>query len=181
MQVPWESDSPLRRWFASKVGLISPLWAKLRRREPASNPSMPAEDPSTRATRRLQQHLKLKEIEAAISVYQKARSSIPDWQPPERVYQELVQGVVNLANWENAVAILQEYLERSRKPDVRIRLKLAQILIRHRSRPARALEVLSVIPPGSLSESLESTRAELVRRAEAMIADGVLEIDEDPR
>jgi hypothetical protein len=195
MKVPWGNGTPIHRWATGTAGKITRLWVERRlpslksirgedrskgskddSKEPAS-----AEEPTARATRRLQEHLKLKEYEAAIAIYKNARRRFPDWQPPERAYLELVQGIVNLANWEVAVEIIPEYLARSQKPDVRVRLKLAQILIRHRSRPTKALEVLAAIPAGSLSESLEATRADIVKRATAMIEDGIVEIDDDPR
>jgi len=195
MKVPWSSDTPIHRWTSGAAGVVARLWTErrlpslesireaARSQEPgsASKDQTPAEDPAARATRRLQEHLKLKEFEAAVAVYRHGRRRTAGWQPPERAYLELVQGVVHLADWDAALEIIPEYLAHSEKPDVRVRLKLAQILIRHRTRPAKALEVLAEIPSDSLSESLEATRSELTRRATAMINDGTLEIDDDPR
>lgn len=195
MKVPWGDGTPIDRWTKDAAGIAARLWAERRLPSPASireaaksqsaesgdKEQAPAEDPAARTTRRLQEHLKLKEIEAAVAIYRHGRRRIAGWQPPERAYLELVQGVVHLADWDAALEIIPDYLALSASPDVRVRLKLAQILIRHRSRPAKALEILAPIPDGSLSESLEATRAELVKRATAMIQDGILEIDDDLR
>jgi hypothetical protein len=195
MKVPWGNGTPLDRWTKDAAGIAARLWAERRLPSPASireaaksqgaesgdKDQASAEDPAARATRRLQEHLKLKEFEAAVAIYRHGRRRVAGWQPPERAYLELLQGVVHLADWDAALEIIPDYLAHSESPDVRVRLKLAQILIRHRTRPAKALEVLSEIPADSLPESLEATRAELIRRATAMINDGTLEIDDDPR
>ena len=61
----------------------------------------------------------------------------------------------------------------------KMRLKLAQVLIRDRQRPMAALKVLEEIPPGSLPADLETAREKLVRQAERMREEGVLELEGD--
>ena len=56
-------------------------------------------------------------------------------------------------------------------------LKLAQILIRDRQRPIAGLTVLESIPPGSLPPDLEKARQTLIRQAERMREEGVLELE----
>jgi hypothetical protein len=61
----------------------------------------------------------------------------------------------------------------------KLRLKLAQVLIRDRQRPVAALRVLEDIPPGSLPADLETARQKLARKANEMREEGVLELEGD--
>ena len=61
----------------------------------------------------------------------------------------------------------------------KMRLKLAQVLIRDRQRPIAALRVLEEIPPGSLPPDLERPRQTLARQADRMREEGVLELEGD--
>ena len=61
----------------------------------------------------------------------------------------------------------------------KMRVKLAQILIRDFQRPVAAMRVLDEIPPGSLPADLEAARTRLVRKAQQMLEDGVLELEGD--
>jgi hypothetical protein len=61
----------------------------------------------------------------------------------------------------------------------KMRLKLAQVLIRDRQRPVAALRVLAEIPPGSLPAELEATRRKLASKADQLRAEGVLELEGD--
>ncbi len=183
-RVGQSKDEVRKARLMAKKRLPSLEWnqnAQDKRRKKSSKRNGPVEDPQASATRRLQEHLQKQENEAALAVYKKARDRLPRWELSERDWRNLVKGVVELGIWEEASNVLLDYLKASQNPDSRIRLKLAQILIRHQERPAKGLEVLEAIPPGSLPDSLERTRKELARRAQDMVEDGVLEIDEDAR
>ena len=62
---------------------------------------------------------------------------------------------------------------------LKMRVKLAQILIRDFQRPVAALRVLEEIPPGSLPTDLEVARAKLARKSQQMLEEGVLEMEGD--
>ena len=140
---------------------------------------IPYEGPADAALRALRGHLELVEIEAALGVYLKSREHIAGWQPPPREWIELIKGLVEQQDWECAILVMQHYEREVEAPSSRVRLKLAQLLIQHQERPARALKVLGQIPAGSLSEPLESLRREIAKQAQQMLDDGVLELGDE--
>ena len=79
----------------------------------------------------------------------------------------------------DAVALLHSYVEEVEAPSARVRLKLGQLLVQKQERPARALKVLGQIPEGSLPQPLEALRRQLIRQAEQLRADGVLELGDE--
>ncbi len=140
---------------------------------------VPYEDASAAAVRTLRGHLELDEIEAALGVYRQSREAITGWRPPPPEWVELIQGLVKTQSWDNAVAVMQSYVEEVEAPSPRVRLKLGQLLVQKQQRPARALRILGEIPQGSLPEPLEGLRVELVRQADRLLADGVLELGDE--
>jgi hypothetical protein len=129
--------------------------------------------------RLLRQHLELRETEAALAVYQKARRAPMGWRPPEKEWRDLIEALLQSQAWEESVGVMRDYLREQAKPSPRVRLKLAQILIHKQGRPQQGLKVLGSIPEGSLPSNLEEIRTRLAERAEAMREEGPLELDED--
>ncbi len=74
---------------------------------------------------------------------------------------------------------MDDYLRRSPRPSARVRLKLAQVLVKELQRPAHALNVLEEIPAGALPANLEAAANQLRNQAEQMREEGVLELDGD--
>jgi hypothetical protein len=140
---------------------------------------IPYEGPADAALRALRGHLELVEIEAALGVYLKSREHLAGWQPPPREWVELIKGLVEHHAWESAIMVMQHYEREMEAPSSRVRLKLAQLLIQHQERPARALKVLGQIPEGSLPEPLEVLRREIAEQARQMLDDGVLELGDE--
>src|SRR5262249_12012005 len=115
----------------------------------------------------------------ALAVYHKARRRPMGWQPPEGDWRDLIEALLELQLWEDAVVVMGDYLREHAEPSPRVRLKLAQILIHKLGRPQQGLTILAQVPAGSLPASLETIRMQLTRRAEAMREEGPLELDED--
>lgn len=137
------------------------------------------EDRAAAAIRALRGHLELGEIEAALGVYKQARARFEGWAPPPLEWVDLIRELVDHEFWDDAVLVMQDYLETAEAPSSRVRMKLAQLLIQKQGRPARALRELALIPPGSLSESLEPLRIRLQQQAERMLAAGPLELGDE--
>jgi membrane associated rhomboid family serine protease len=137
------------------------------------------EDPAAAAVRKLRGHLELGEIEAALAVYQRSRKKFPDWPLPEPDWLDLIKALIDQKAWDDAIAVMNGYVEAVEAPSPRIRLKLAQLLMQKQERPARALRMLASLPEGSLPDSLESIRRQLVQQAEQMREEGVLELDDE--
>ena len=75
-----------------------------------------------------------------------------------------------------AMAVMEDYLRRAEIPSPRVRLKLAQMLIRE-ERPAHALRVLDGFTHSELPASLEGTRRQLIADAGRLRDEGVLELE----
>jgi membrane associated rhomboid family serine protease len=152
---------------------------KARRSGRAPDAPRSIEDQSAAALRRLRGHLEAGEIEAALGSYDKAVRTIPGWQPPGPDWLDLIKALNVAKLWPASVSVMEDYLRRAPDPTPRVRLKLAQILIREQQRPAHALRVLAEIPEQGLPASLAPLRAELTRQAEQMREEGVLELEGD--
>jgi hypothetical protein len=148
------------------------------RKDPGKG-AIPFEDPSAAALRALRGHLELDEIEAARGVYDQSRKRLKGWKPPPGEWLELIGGLIKSEFWDDAIRILEAYLAEVESPSERARLKLAQLLLQRRSRPARALKVLGEIPPGALPDALEPILSRLVRDAERLLAEGPLELGDE--
>jgi membrane associated rhomboid family serine protease len=130
-------------------------------------------------TDEVRRHLKAGDPKAAYAVYHKAIHGDSVWQPEGKVWLDLIQALIEARDWKPAVLTMDDYLRRAPDPSHRVRLKLAQVLLREHARPAHALRVLREIPPGKLSRSLEPIRDQLISQAEAMQKQGVAEVEGD--
>jgi membrane associated rhomboid family serine protease len=139
----------------------------------------PKEDPADAATRRLRGFLEAGEPLAAHAAYDKALRTVAGWQPPGPDWLALIKVLLDAKESRTAIAVMETYLSREANPSPRVRLKLAQILIKQQERPAHALRVLDGFQGAALPESLEATRRQLVAEAERMREEGVLELDGD--
>jgi hypothetical protein len=72
---------------------------------------------------------------------------------------------------------MEDYLRRSSRPSPRVRLRLAQVLVKESQRPAHALKVLDGISAGSLPANLEAAARQVRQQAERMREEGVLELE----
>jgi hypothetical protein len=160
-----------------KRGPAPPPRKKVRRAEKEADNPKSIEDRNATALRRLRGYLDAGETEAAQGAYDKAMRTVPGWQPPDPDWLDLIKALNAEKMWPASVSVMEDYLRRSSDPSPRVRLKLAQILIKEQQRPAHALRVLGEIPPNSLPESLDSVRQQLTRQAEQMREDGVLELE----
>jgi membrane associated rhomboid family serine protease len=151
----------------------------VRKPKKAQEKKVSFEDPSAAAIRRFRGHLELGEVEAALGLYQDTRRKRRGWRPPDSDWLELIRALIDQQAWDDAVAVMTEYLKEAANPSPRIRLKLAQFLVQKQERPARALRVLGEIPEGSLPESLESIRRQLITQAERMREEGALELEDE--
>jgi hypothetical protein len=153
-----------------------------RRRSKTAEATEPAASPGERAaaaSRRLKGHLEAGSAAEAYASYDKSVRTIAGWMPADPDWLALIQAQLTAEEWRTAVTVIEDYLRRSPKPTARVRLRLAQILVKELQRPAHALKVLDEIPAGALPENLEAAANNLRRQAEQMREEGVLELDGD--
>ena len=149
---------------------------KTKRKKSATATTSP-EDRAAAATRRLAAHLESGSVAEAYASYDKSIRTVAGWMPPEAEWLALIQALLGARDWRAGATVMEDYLRRSPKPSARVRLRLAQVLVKEQQRPAHALKVLDEIPAGTLPENLETAARQLRRQAEQMREDGVLELE----
>ena len=152
---------------------------KPKRRKVSSEEDLQMEDPASAATRSLRLGLENGEVEASLAAYRRGMRKVPGWSPSESDLRELIKLLIAAKNWRPAIEVMEAYLQQVESPRPAIRLTLAQVLAYEVERPAHALRVLSETPESSLPPSLQPTHRKVVRKAEAMREEGVLELEGD--
>jgi membrane associated rhomboid family serine protease len=137
-----------------------------------------AEDRAAAAVRRVRTMIDRGEIEGALSSYDKSARTLVNW-PSQPDLFAMIKALHAQGVEADSIRLMRDHCRYYPGDSSRIRLKLAQVLIRDRQRPAAALRVLGEIPPGSLPDDLEATRRKLARQADRMREEGVLELEED--
>jgi len=136
------------------------------------------EDPDVVALRTLRAHLDADETEAAMGFYRAMRRKRPSWRPPDPERVDLIKALVAVQQWEDAAGVMQAYLDESRLPAPKIRLKLAEVLIRRLERPVAGLRILERLPVSDLPANLAEGRRKLVAMAQHLQDEGTLELDD---
>lgn len=147
------------------------------RRKKAADAATSPEDRAAAATRRLKGHLESGSVVEAFAVYDKSVRTVAGWMPPDADWLALIQALLAAEDWRNGVTVMEDYLRRSPSPSARVRLRLAQVLVKEQQRPAHAIKVLDEIPEGVLPENLQSAARQVRRQAEQMREEGVLELE----
>jgi len=99
-----------------------------------------------------------------------------DWKPPEGDSLKLITALDKEQAWPEAIETMVDFLRRFPEKSNRVRLKLAQILLREQKRPGQALKVLARLPTAGLPAQLESIRKQLTEQALRMRDLGTLEL-----
>ena len=115
---------------------------------------------------------------AAQAAYEKWMAALAS-RPSRDDLSGLIKAMHAQEEWAASVppmrALCRLYPEKSEK----VRLRLASILIRNLERPTEAQAAPAADPRGSLEPALQRLRQTLLKEAEQMIEDGVLEVEED--
>ncbi|MEO6810971.1 MAG: rhomboid family intramembrane serine protease, partial [Isosphaeraceae bacterium] len=111
---------------------------------------------------RLQRLAAQGDADATLAAYRKARD-LPAWSPSERDLMDLIKPLLVQRAWSAATPLMRDYIQRFPDQGDRMRLKLAQVLIRNQDRPTNALRVLAEI--GALPAQLDALRLQLIRQA----------------
>ncbi|WP_337177742.1 rhomboid family intramembrane serine protease [Paludisphaera sp.] len=136
------------------------------------------EDPDLLAARTLREHLDADETEAAMGFYRAFRRKRPAWRPPDPERVDLIKALAAVGQWEDAAGVMRAYLDESRLPSPKIRLKLAEVLIRRLDRPVAGLRVLEQTPVSDLPANLAEGRRKLEAMARRLLDEGTLELDD---
>ena len=177
----WEKRG--RRLEHEKMALRSSLKAKARARisrdDRADDDARPAlEERASAAVRRIRSLIDEGDVPGALAAYDKAARTLFDWPSQPDLY-ELIKALHARGAEPDSIRLMRDHCRYYPASSFKMRVKLAQILIRDFQRPVAALRVLEAIPPGSLPADLEAARARLARKAQQMLEEGVLELEGD--
>jgi hypothetical protein len=117
-------------------------------------------------------------IAAALRAYQRSAGSLPAWPTQSELYA-LIKALHAQGALVDSIPLMRDHCRLYPTDSTMVRLKLAQVLIRDCQRPQAALRVLGEFRPGSLSSETESVRQKLVRQADRLCAEGVIEVEGD--
>jgi membrane associated rhomboid family serine protease len=136
------------------------------------------EERGAMAVRRIRSRIDEGDIEGALADYDQAARSLFNW-PSQPDLLELIKALHARGAEPQSVRLMRDYCRHYPGDSSRVRLKLAQTLIRDQRRPVAALRVLQEIPTASLPGDLEMVRRKLVVKANRMLEAGVLELEGD--
>lgn len=129
--------------------------------------------------RALAQRLAARDPAGAAALYEKHRAEHPDWTLCESDLMALVKSLHEQKLWSLSVLPMVDYLRQFPKRSVKMRLKLAEILIVFERRPAKALKVLAKLDASSLPGALQAIHQKLTVRAQKLIEEGEVELGDD--
>jgi hypothetical protein len=114
----------------------------------------------------------------AAKFYCDRRREHPEWQLSEADLILLVKALHQRQLWSESIPVMVDFLRLY--PDsvqsVRVRLKLAQILLDIERRSAKALKVLARINPANLPDDLKAIYAKLVAKAQKLQEESEIEV-----
>jgi membrane associated rhomboid family serine protease len=152
--------------------------SKRERVDGGDAPAPNQDERSAAAVRRVESLIKDGDIPGALAAYDKSARILFDW-PSQPDLLAMIKAMHAQGALGESVRLMREHCQCFPNESAPMRLKLAQILIRERQRPAAALRVLAEIPAGTLSPDLESAREKLASKAKRMVQEGVLELEGD--
>lgn len=111
----------------------------------------------------------LKELDAT-------RQVLPEWRLPPHDQLRLADALHDSRQWDDAVALWEEYLHAHPEAAAPLRLQSAAVMLQRQCRPQAALALLDEIDEATLSPAQRSQRDRLMRHARRMLAEGVIEL-----
>lgn len=113
----------------------------------------------------------------AFALYQKMTAAAGDLGLSAPVLMQLGKGLLDAKQTSDCITAWLAYLKVETGPALKLRLKLAQLLLDYAARPASALEVLAGIPTGPLPPDLAKYQQQLTAKANAQLEDAELELE----
>jgi membrane associated rhomboid family serine protease len=165
----------------SKESLRESFKNEARARKKSSSKVADEPSPEERAASAVKRVLGLIEkgdVDAALVAYDKAAKALPYW-PAQADLYAIIKAMHGRGAEVDSIRPMRDHCRRYPAASDKMRLKLAQVLIRDKQRPIAALRVLEEIPPGTLSPDQERSRQILTRQANRMQEEGVLELEGD--
>jgi membrane associated rhomboid family serine protease len=177
----WEERA--RQLEQDKLVLRSSVKALVRSKSSRDQEEYDVDQPSRQeraaaAVRRVQSLIDERDISGALAIYDKTTRTLFDWPSQPDLYA-MIKALHAQGALVDSIRLMRDHCRSYPGASSKMRVKLAQVLLRDCQRPVAALRVLEDVPAGSLPADLERARNRLVRQAEAMREEGVLELEGD--
>ena len=178
----WEERA--RQLEQDKLVLRSSVKALVRAKSSSDDHEYDADQPSRQERRRprpfgaCSRSSTSATSQAALAMYDKTKRTLFDWPAQPDLYA-MIKALHAQGAWFDSIRLMRDHCRSYPGASSKMFVKLAQVLLRDCQRPVAALRVLEEIPAGSLPADLEKARLRLVRQAEAMREEGVLELEGD--
>jgi membrane associated rhomboid family serine protease len=177
----WEERA--RQLEQDKLVLRSSVKALVRAKSSRVDEIYDADQPSRQeraaaAVRRVQSLIDDRDVPGALAMYDKTKRTLFDWPAQPDLYA-MIKALHAQGALVDSIRLMRDHCRSYPGASSKMGVKLAQVLLRDCQRPVAALRVLEEIPAGSLPADLEKARRRLVQQAEAMRAEGVLELEGD--
>ncbi|WP_435010329.1 rhomboid family intramembrane serine protease [Tundrisphaera lichenicola] len=161
-----------------RSSLRAGMKARSRLEQPSVEPGLDLEARASSAVKRVMKAIESGNLDVALLAYDRSRQALPYW-PSQADLLAMIKAFQAQGPATDSIPLMRDHCSRFPAVSDKMRLKLAQVLIRDRQRPMAALKVLGEIPSGSLPPELESARLKLVSQADRMCEEGVLELEGD--
>ena len=153
--------------------------AKSSNRRGVGNSDGPSQEQrAAAAVRRIRSLIDEGDVSGALATYDQSARTLFNW-PSQPDLHGMIKALHARGAEPDSIRLMRDHCRYYSGDSSKMRLKLAQILIRDHQRPAAALRVLEAIPPGSLPVDLETARQKLARKANQMREEGVFELEGD--
>jgi membrane associated rhomboid family serine protease len=164
---------------ALRASLKAQAWARSRkvdREDGDEGPNPPGR--AAAAVRRVRALIDQGDVDGALAAYDASARTLVNWPSQPDLYA-LIKALHARGAEPDSIPLMRDHCRYYPNESAKVRLKLAQVLIRDRQRPAAALRVLAEISPGALPPDLEAARQKLASQANRMREEGVLELEGD--
>lgn len=129
-----------------------------------------------RSRRKILRHISENKPRAALTELQRQQHLNSSFRLDAGHLRRLAQGLIEHEQWNEAITLIEEYLERFDAGADAIRLQLAILLMQKQRRPQAALKVLNQIDDRELSDKLHQRKQQIERAANQLIDSGVIEL-----
>ncbi len=124
--------------------------------------------------RRLIRHGK---ANAALEELQRISRVMPDFELPPRDLLDLASLMHGTKRWREEVGLYEQYIQRFPREADRIRLLVADVMLKHQKRPSAALRHLKQVQADRLHVTDRKSLQKLTAQAESLIDAGVIELE----
>lgn len=175
------APSTSRPTSAPPRAAVKALAKAARRSKPNKRAAPSAENPplplSQQRLQVVQRAIAEGNLPVALKLYAKLQVSHPEVQLPSASLLGLIKALLKAKDYQLAIPLLGEHIERFSEQRISLQFNLAQLLI-YLQRPRKGLEVLRSMQPEALDSDQRRTWQELAQHAQHQIDEGILEVSE---